>query len=279
LARAARLAGNDRSLYNCAMRRRLWLCVGFVMMSFALGSRVRADELRVAVAANFLGTLQKLVPLFQRAHGHTLVPIAGASGQLYAQIQHGAPFDVLLSADSERPAKLEAEGLTVKGTRFTYATGRLVLWSPKQGVVDSAGEVLKSQALRFVALADPKSAPYGVAAEKVLEALHVLAPLRAANKITLGESVAQAYQFAATGNADCSFIALSQVIKEDGTIPGSSWVVPPQLYSKLDQDAVLLQASKQQPLGRLFLGWLRNDPGALSVIRAAGYLVVAHASH
>jgi molybdate transport system substrate-binding protein len=272
------LAGDNRWVYNRAMHRtRGWL-VWFAVATFALGSRVRADELHVAVAANFLGTFEKLVPLFQRAHGHTLVPSAGATGQLYAQIQRGAPFDVLLAADGERPAKLEADGLAVKGTRFTYASGRLVLWSPKQGVVDAAGELLKSSALRFVAIADPKSAPYGVAAEKVLESLHVLAPLRAAHKLALGESAAQAYQFTATGNADCGFVALSQVIEPDGSIPGSSWIVPPHLYGNLDQAAVLLRASKKQPLGRLFLGWLRNDPGALSIIRAAGYLVAAHAS-
>jgi molybdate transport system substrate-binding protein len=232
----------------------------------------------VAVAANFLGTLQKLAPLFQAAHGHTLTPSAGASGQLYAQIQRGAPFDVFLSADVERPAKLEAEGLTVKGTRFTYAIGQLVLWSPKRGFVDSAGEVLKKSELRFVAIADPKTAPYGAAAEKVLEALHVLAPLRAAKKISVGESIGQAYQFAATGNADCGFIALAQVIKEDGTIPGSSWIIPATLSGKLDQDAVVLKASTKQKAAQLFLKWLRTDPAALKLIRAAGYLVAARPS-
>jgi molybdate transport system substrate-binding protein len=258
------------------MRNNFGLTLCLALGSLALGSSARADELNVAVAANFLGTLQKLAPLFQAAHGHTLVPSAGASGQLYAQIQRGAPFDVFLSADSERTAKLEAEGLSVKGTRFTYAIGELVLWSPKPGVVDSAGDVLKKRELRFVAIADPKTAPYGAAAEKVLEALHLLAPLRAAKKISVGESIGQAYQFTATGNADCGFVALSQVIKEDGTIPGSSWIIPPTLSGKLDQEAVLLKASTKQKAAQLFLKWLHTDSAALKLIRAAGYLVAAH---
>jgi molybdate transport system substrate-binding protein len=260
------------------MRKSFWLSLCLAIGSLTLGSSARADELNVAVAGNFLGTLQKLAPLFQTAHGHTLAPSAGASGALYAQIQHGAPFDVFLSADAERPAKLEAEGLAVKGTRFTYAIGQLVLWSPKPGVVDSAGDVLKKSELRFVAIADPKTAPYGAAAEKVLEALHVLAPLRAAKKITVGESIGQAYQFAATGNADCGFVALSQVTKEDGTIPGSSWIIPPTLSGKLEQDALVLKASTKQKVAQLFLKWLHTDPAARKLIRAAGYLVAARPS-
>jgi molybdate transport system substrate-binding protein len=260
------------------MRKISRLALGLAIASLALCGRAHAHELNVAVAANFLATLQKLAPLFQAAHGHTLVPSAGASGQLYAQIQHGAPYDVFLSADSELPAKLEAEGLAVKGTRVTYAIGELVLWSPKAGVVDSAGDVLKKRELRFVALANPQTAPYGAAAENVLAALHVLAPLRAANKLALGENIAQAHQFAATGNADCGFVALSQVIKPDGTIPGSSWIIPPTLSGKLDQDGVVLKASTKQQAARQFLTWLHTDPAALKLIRAAGYSVAPHAS-
>jgi molybdate transport system substrate-binding protein len=253
------------------MQRGCWLFAGLVVGSLTLTARVRADDLSVAVAANFVGTLQKLAPLFKRAHGHTLQASPGSSGQLYAQIQRGAPYDVWLSADTERPAKLEADGLAVPGTRFTYAIGRLILWSPKLALVDAKGEVLKRSDLHFVAIADPKSAPYGIAAEKVLAALNLLLPLRAAGKLVLGQSVAQAHQFAATGHADCAFIALSQVISEAGKTPGSSWIVPTALYGNLEQDAVLLRASKKQPLGRLFLDWLRTDPQALAAIRATGY--------
>lgn len=225
----------------------------------------------MAVAANFLGTLQKLGALFQQAHGHTIQPSPGASGQLYAQIQRGAPFDVFLSADTERPAKLETEGLTVKGSRFTYATGRLVLWSPKEGVVDSAGAVLKKSDLHFVAIPDPKTAPYGVAAEQVLTAMQLLAPLKAANKVVVGESVGQAHQFASTGHADCAFVALSQVQDASGKIPGSSWLVPEKQYTRLDQDAVALKNAPKPKLAELFLKWLRTDPAALELIRKSGY--------
>lgn len=241
-----------------------FLCLG-------LAQRARADELNVAVAANFLGTLQRLAPLFERATGHKLVPSAGSSGQLYAQIQKGAPFDVMLSADAERPAKLEAEGLAVKGSRFTYAIGRLVLWSPKPATVDGKGEILKKPDLGFVALADPKTAPYGAAAEQALGALELLEPLRAANKLVYGESVAQAQQFATTGHAQVGFVALAQVTDEHGKTNGSLWVVPENLYKRLDQDAVVLRASSKQALARQFLTWLRSDKKAVETIRGSGY--------
>lgn len=255
------------------IRRRSGLCraLWIACLCLSASATARADELNVAVAANFLGTLQKLAVLFQRAQGHTIVPSSGSSGQLYAQIQRGAPFDVLLSADSERPAKLEADGLAVRGTRFTYARGRLILWSPKPGVVDGAGKVLARADLKFVALPDPKVAPYGVAAEQVLTAMKLLAPLRAANKIVLGESVGQAHQFAVSGHADCAFIALAQVIGVGGKLPGSSWQVPESMYSRIDQDAVLLRASQKQDVARAFLAWLRSDRVALETIQSSGY--------
>jgi len=240
-----------------------------------IASGVRAEELNVAVAANFLGTLQKLAGQFQRTHGHKISASPGSTGQLYAQIQRGAPYDVLLSADSERPAKLEAAGLASKGSRFTYAIGKLILWSPKPGVVDAGGEVLKKSDLHFVAIADPKTAPYGVAAEQVMSALQVLAPLRAANKIVVGESVGQAYQFAVSGHAQCAFVALSQVIDASGKVPGSSWQVPESLYTRIDQDAVILQASTKPKLAQLFLTWLRTDRAALETLRSSGYATAA----
>jgi molybdate transport system substrate-binding protein len=251
------------------MRRSAAWLVGLCAL---LGSlHARADELRVAVAANFVGTLKQLAPLFQQAHGHTLAISAGSSGQLYAQIQHGAPYDVLLSADSERARKLEEDGLGVRGTRFTYAQGKLVLWSAKEGANVAQAALLQRDDPPFVALADPANAPYGAAAEKVLRALHLLSPLRAAKKLVLGESVAQAYQFAASGHAACAFVALAQVQAPDGKVPGSYWLVPSSLYGSLAQDAVLLSASKKASLAQQFLTWLRRDPKALAAIRAAGY--------
>jgi molybdate transport system substrate-binding protein len=249
--------------------RSWWVCVLLLAASFS--SVAQADELNVAVAANFLGTLQRLAPLFEQATGHKLVASPGSSGQIYAQIQRGAPYDVFLSADSERPAKLEAEGLAVKGSRFTYAIGRLVLWSPKPGVVDGKGEVLKKPQLGFVSLADPRTAPYGAAAEQALTALKLLEPLKAANKLVFGESIAQAQQFVISGHAELGFVSLSQVTDEAGKISGSHWLVPEALYKRLDQDAVVLSGSSKQALAQQFVAWLRKDAKALAVIRASGY--------
>lgn len=251
--------------------RYLAVTIASVLLGTLMTCQVQAEELNVAVAANFLSTLQKLATQFQKSHGHTIVPSAGATGQLYAQIQRGAPFDVLLSADTERPAKLEAEGLAVKGSRFTYATGRLILWSPKPGVVDGKGSVLEKSDLHFVAIPDPKTAPYGVAAEQVLTSMKLLAPLRAANKVVVGESVGQAHQFAVSGHADCAFIALSQVIDSTGKVPGSSWQIPPALYTRIDQDAVVLKSSQKIKVAEEFLKWLRTDREALATISSSGY--------
>lgn len=248
-----------------------------VLAAFALAlwaapaRRARADELNVAVAANFLGTLQRLAPLFEHASGHKLVPSPGSSGQLFSQIQRGAPYDALLSADRERPARLEAEGLAVKGSRFTFAIGRLVLWCAKPGLEAQGGDVLRRPELRFVALADPKTAPYGTAAQHVLTTLHLLGQLKAGNKLVYGQSVGQAYQFATSGHADCAFVALSQVTDAQGKVAGSLWLVPESMYTRLDQDAVVLRASPRQALAQQFMAWLRTDPTATETIRAAGY--------
>jgi molybdate transport system substrate-binding protein len=241
------------------------------MCALFTSASARADELSVAVAANFVGTLKQLAALFQRASGHTLAISAGSTGQLYAQIEHGAPYDVLLSADSERARKLEDEGRGVPGSRFTYAQGKLVLWSPKPGVVDAQASLLKRRNPPFVAIADPANAPYGAAAEEALTGLAVLSQLRAAKKLVLGESVAQAYQFAASGHAACAFVALAQVQAPGGAVPGSYWLVPRSLYGSLDQDAVLLSASKKAPVAQQFLAWLRGDAAARALMRAAGY--------
>lgn len=253
--------------------RYLSLLSAMTLFGALYACEAHAEELNVAVAANFLSTLQKLAVQFQKTHGHTIVPSAGATGQLYAQIQRGAPFDVLLSADTERPAKLEAEGLAVKGSRFTYAVGRLILWSPKPNVVDAKGSVLEKPDLHFVAIPDPKTAPYGVAAEQVLSAKKLLESLRAAQKIVVGESVGQAHQFAVSGHADCAFIALSQVIDATGKVPGSSWQIPETLYTRIDQDAVVLKSSTKGKVAQEFLTWLRTDRAALETLRSSGYAV------
>jgi molybdate transport system substrate-binding protein len=234
--------------------------------------QARAEDLDVAVAANFLGTLQKLALAYQQARGNHLLISGGSSGQLYTQIKQGAPFDVMLSADSERPTRLESEGLGVPGSQFTYAIGTLVLWSPRPGVVDSAGKVLLSDRYRMISIANPTTAPYGAAAQQVLMALGLWNKLNQSKRIAIGENIDQAWQFAATGAADLGFVALSEV-KHGRTIPGSYWIPPQTMYQPIDQDAVLLSRSGKREAAQDFLGWLRHDPRAIAIIKAAGYRV------
>jgi molybdate transport system substrate-binding protein len=231
-----------------------------------------AEELNVAVAANFFGTLQKLAPKFEQASGNKLLLSSGSSGQFYTQIRQGAPFDVLLSADSDRPQQLEAEGLGVAGSRFTYAIGTLVLWSPKAGVVDRDGKVLRGGAYRMIGIADPHNAPYGAAAQQVLTALGLWEQLNQDKKLAVGENINQAWQFAATGNVDMAFVALSQV-SDGNAISGSYWLPPQALYAPLTQDAVILTRTGKRALADAFLKWLRQDPQTIAAIKAAGYHV------
>jgi molybdate transport system substrate-binding protein len=250
--------------------RRL-LAARFVVVVLALSApSARAEDLNVAVAANFFGTLQKLAPKFERASGDRLVLSSGSSGQFYTQIRQGAPFDVLLSADSDRPKQLESEGLAVAGSRFTYAIGTLVLWSPKAGVVDRDGKVLRSGGYRMIGIAEPRNAPYGAAAQQVLAALGLWDRLNQDRKLAIGENINQAWQFVATGNVDMAFVALSQVSNGD-VIAGSYWLPPQSLYTPLEQDAVILTRTGKRPAAEAFLHWLRDDPQAIATIKAAGY--------
>ena len=166
-------------------------------IALSAGAAAAAEQINVAVAANFFGTLQTLAPKYQQASGNELVLSSGSSGQFYTQIKQGAPFDVLLSADTERPKQLEAEGLAVPGSRFTYATGTLVLWSPQRSVVDNDGKVLRSGSYRMLGIAEPRNAPYGAAAQQVLVALGLWDKLNQDKKLAIGENINQAWQFAA----------------------------------------------------------------------------------
>lgn len=227
----------------------------------------RAAEVQVAVAANFAAPMQKIAAAFQADTGHTAVLSSGATGKFYAQISHGAPFAVFLSADDSTPARLEQEGQAVPGSRFTYAIGQLVLWSPQPGMVDARGEVLRQGRFTHLALANPKTAPYGLAAQQTLTALKLWETLTP--KRVTGENIAQAFQFVSTGNAELGFVALSQVW-QDGQIRGSSWRVPPSLYEPLRQDAVLLNPGKDNAAARALLDYLKSDK-AKAIIRASGY--------
>ena len=231
----------------------------------------RADELRVLAGGSLRSLLTELAPQFERASAHKLVLSSGSSGQLYAQIVQGAPFDLLLSADAEKPKLLESAGLAVPGGRITYAVGTLVLWSPKAGLVDQAGQILQSGSYRFIGVADPANAPYGAAAREVLRSLGLWDRLVQEHKLVTGENITQAWQFAASGNVDMAFVALAQVLTSDGSISGSSWLPPQSMYTRIDQDAVVLVHASHRAAAEAFASWLQHDPLALATIQAAGY--------
>jgi molybdate transport system substrate-binding protein len=237
-------------------------------LSLGLASAAQAGEVQVAVAANFAGPIAKIGGAFTAATGHTLKVSTGATGKFYTQVVSGAPFEVLLAADDETPRKLVAEGRAVAGTNFTYALGKLVLWSAQPGFVDDRGAALASDRVKHVAIANPKVAPYGAAALEVIKARGLADTL--AGRIVTGESIAQAYQFVSTGNAEVGFVALSQVAVPGRPVMGSYWVVPPQLYSEIRQDAVLLKSGEKNPAAKALLEYLKGEP-ARAVIRDFGY--------
>lgn len=240
-----------------------------VVAGLGRAAPVRADEVQVAVAANFASTLAQLAPAFHKATGHVLRASPGATGKLYAQIVQGAPFQVLLAADAVTAERLQASGHAVAGTRQVYAIGRLVLYSARPGVVDPKAEILRSGTFRKLALANARLAPYGLAAEAVLGQLGLLDALRP--RFVVGENIAQTFQFVQSGNAELGFVALSQVVDRPG---GSRWVVPQSLHSPLRQEAVLLAKGRDRPAAKAFLAWLRG-PEATAVLRASGYEVPA----
>ena len=231
---------------------------------------VHAGEVQVAVAANFAGPMEKLAEQFQKDTGHKAVLASGATGKFYAQIRNGAPFEVLLSADDETPARLEAEGQVVAKSRFTYAVGRLVLWSAKANYVDAAGAVLKTGDFTHLAIANPKTAPYGAAAVAVINKLGLTARLQP--RLVQGENIAQAFQFASTGNAELGFVAQAQVWRDGKFTAGSGWIVPATMHAPIRQDAALLTRGAKNPAAQALLDYLRSDK-AKALIRAYGYEV------
>jgi molybdate transport system substrate-binding protein len=234
----------------------------------ALAGLARAGEVPVAVAANFSAPMQQIAAAFEADTGHRAVLSFGSTGMFYAQIRNGAPFQLLLAADAETPARLEQEGLAVAGTRFTYATGRLVLWSAQPGVVDDRGEVLRRPGSGRIALANPKLAPYGAAAIETLKALGLLQGLQP--RFVQGENIGQAYQFVATGNAPLGFVALSQVMVDGRIAKGSAWVVPASLHAPIRQDAVVLMNGKDNAAATALASYLKGDK-ARAIMRSFGY--------
>jgi len=252
------------------MNLRLLLALA-VLLSGALA---QAGEVTVAVAANFTAPMQKIAQAFEQDTGHKAQLAFGATGKFYAQIKNGAPFAVLLAADDETPARLEKEGLAVAGTRFTYATGRLALWSKSTNLVDDKGEVLRGDRLEKlgihkIAIADPKLAPYGAAAMEVIHKLGVQASVTL--KLVQGESIGQTFQFVNTENAQLGFVALSQISIDGRITQGSAWVVPQHMHTPLTQDAVLLNAGKGNAAASALLTYLQGER-AKAIMRAYGYL-------
>jgi molybdate transport system substrate-binding protein len=228
----------------------------------------QAGEVTVAVAANFTAPMQKIAKAFEQDTGHKAQLAFGSTGKFYAQIKNAAPFAVLLAADDETPARLEKEGLTIVGTRFTYAIGRLALWSKQANVVDDKGEVLRSNRFEKLAIADPKLAPYGAAAMAVIQRLGVQSNVLP--KLVQGESIGQTYQFVSTENAQLGFVALSQISLDGRITRGSAWVVPQNLHTPLKQDAVLLKAGKDNAAAHALLKYLQGDIAKV-IIQSYGY--------
>ncbi|MCB4361004.1 molybdate ABC transporter substrate-binding protein [Quatrionicoccus australiensis] len=234
---------------------------------FAL-STAQADEVQVAVAANFTGPMQVISALFERDTGHKTSLAFGATGKFYAQINNGAPFEVLLAADDETPAKLVKEGNAVAGTPFTYAIGTLVLWSADPKRVDNKGDILKKGGFKHLAIANPKAAPYGAAAMQTMSKLGVVDQLKPL--FVQGENISQTHQFISTGAAELGFVAYSQVIKNGQIGSGSGWIVPGSFYDPIRQDAVILAKGKDKPAAVALMNYLKGDK-AKAVIKSFGY--------
>ena len=230
----------------------------------------RAADVNVAVAANFAAPMQAIAAILEKTTGHKASIVSGATGRFYAQISNGAPFDVFLAADADTPAKLEKEGLAAAGSRFTYAKGKLALWSANPALVDNRGQVLAGGDFRKIAIAQPKVAPYGAAAMQAITRLGHSD--RLVPRLVLGESLGQTFSFVATGNAELGFVALSQVLESGQLKSGSMWVVPPTLYDPIVQDAVLLKRGQNNPAAAALMTLLKSDR-IRNLIRSYGYEV------
>jgi molybdate transport system substrate-binding protein len=255
------------AILESAMTLPLSRCLA-LLAAAVFACAVEAAEVHVAVAANFTAPLKDIAAEFERDTGHKVVASSGPTGGLYTQIRNGAPFELFLAADDSTPAKLEQEGGVVPGSRFTYAIGKLVLWSASADVVDDRGEVLKRNAFRHLAIANPKTAPYGLAATQVLERLGLADAIRP--RLVEGTNITQAHQFVASGNAELGFVALSQVYKDGRLAAGSAWIVPAELYEPIRQDAVILARGRDNPAAQALADYLKG-PKAAAVIRAYGY--------
>lgn len=240
-----------------------------LLTTLLVASPALAESLLVAVAANFAEPMREIATLFEHDSGHRLRLSYGATGKLYAQISNGAPYDVFLAADEATPAKLVERQLALADSRFTYATGRLALWSAQADRVDPAGSVLAKGDFRRLAIASPAAAPYGAAAMDVIDALGLQ---RLQSRLVRGESITHAYQFVASGNAELGFVARSQVYRDGRLLSGSAWDVPAHLHRPLHQQAVQLNRSRDHPAAAALLDYLRT-PAIRALIASHGYEV------
>src|SRR5262245_16118251 len=245
------------------MQRRWHLCLLVGRLSVA--GQCAADEIRVAVATNFVGAMEALVERFQATSGHTVLVSSGSTGGHYAQIKNGAPFEAFFSADTERPRLLESEGLTVPGSRFLYAVGRVALWSKRSDYVDAEGKILETGDFLHLAIANPELAPYGAAAREVLMGRGLWD--RVQPRLVTGQDIGQAYSFVQTGNAELGFIAWAQLARPSAQIEGSYWLVPDSLHRPIEQEAVLL---RDVPAARALIEFVKGPEGR-EIIRSYGY--------
>jgi len=239
------------------------------LLGLLLAVNCQADAINIAVAANFSAPMEKIAALFAERTGHQVQIATGSSGLFYAQIVNGAPYAMFFSADEEKPAALVAAGFAVADSRFTYAAGRLALWSANPQLVDAQGQILSAAGFNKLAMANPKLAPYGKAALEVLTTLDLVEATKA--RWVQGENIAQAFQFVYTANADIGLVAMSQIV--DKSLVGSHWLVPDNLHTPIKQDAVILQAAKNNAAAAAFRQFMVSDEVA-EIIRTYGYELI-----
>ena len=246
------------------------LIYGLVSVFFLIQAPIAlAEQIRVAVASNFIFPIKELSKEFENTTGNKVLVISGSTGKLYTQIHQGAPFEVFLAADSNRPELLEKEGIGVPGSRFTYAVGRLVMWSADPKFATKFGlHVLGQKFLRYLAIANPKTAPYGKATEQVLRKKGYWEKIQ--SRLVRGENISQTLQFVVTGNAQIGFISLSQLSGSRGLLGGTSWLVPLSLHEPIQQQAILLKRANSNHVAREFLKLLKSKKGQ-KIIKNYGY--------
>jgi molybdate transport system substrate-binding protein len=248
------------------MRQRLFTWFLFVVVTLAVAPAF-AEQVLVAVAANFVPPFREIAIEFERTTGHNVQVAAGSSGNFYSQIKNGAPFDVFFSADNERPKLLGEEGFGVKDSRFTYAIGRLVLWSPNADLIKGE-ETPRFKQYKRLAMANPKTAPYGVAAMQAMQKLELWEGIQ--SQIVMGESLGQTMGFIESGNAQLGFVALSQVLDPKIKGKGSRWDVPTNLHEPIKQDVILLTKGKNNPAAKALMEFM-GSPQAKAIIERYGY--------